>query len=131
MRLAVFKHLEAEILHHRRRADNTKLSRVQVMPGPAPMQHLPVTTTMNTQQLVDYRIWIGAQKWVNEGDGPKAFDEAKDRVCQMLAREIYGDLTDELLALFHWADEEGYDKAMLNRIGRLIDLTTGKDVQDA
>lgn len=123
-RLKIFNWLEQTIKH--RKVGRERLGRLMVerhIDKPSMFDTVPVV------RVVDYRLSMGARANVQEGDD-KAWEEARGRVCELLAREIFSDLTEELLDLRDWVFEEGIGKDVEDRISRLIALTRGEEVHD-
>lgn len=123
-RLAVFKWLEAEI---RGRMPDRRQMRMSVSVGPRTEEDVAFER-VNVKRIVDYRLRIGARV-VADDHGP-GIQHARERVCELLAREMFDDITQELIDLQEFAFEQGLGQDVEARIGRLIALTRGQEVED-
>ncbi|WP_147095019.1 hypothetical protein [Roseovarius sp. TE539] len=56
---------------------------------------------------------------------------AREQVVRLLARELYNDLTEELINLLEWVIENNVGRDVEKKINRLISLTQGEDVPSA
>ncbi|ARB06058.1 hypothetical protein FDH38_gp004 [Dinoroseobacter phage vB_DshS-R5C] len=123
-RLGIFNWLEHQIRH--RKVQRERLGRIDLtrhVDKPSMLDRVPVV------HVVDYRIHIGARVAVQDStDG--AWDEARAKVCALMGREMFTDLTGELLDLREYVFEEGIGRDVEDRITRIIALTRGEEVPD-
>lgn len=118
MRLRLWDYIEAKVVGKARPPATSRLAITRAEPFPE--EQVP------HKVIVDYRFQAGARCQVD--DTPEAIRWGKDRVVQMLARELHGDLHSELLDLREHALEAGWGQEADARIERLVRLVSGEKV---
>lgn len=121
MKLKVFNWLEQSV-HERLVGRRRRMNCAPYPTSPEEASRL----RMQHKVAVDYRISIGARVVVPD-DGV-SIRLGRDRVIQLLAREMFADLTDELQDLREWAFQEGIGDDLDEKLARLISLTRGDEV---
>ena len=122
-KLKVIGHIESRII--RNVVGRDRLGRIEVTKGPTDQP--PPFIDMHRKVLIDYRVTCGFQAAVDDC-GP-ALQNAQQKAVRALTRELYGELREELFDILEWSMSEGIGRDLEDRIGRLIDLTEGKEVR--
>jgi len=123
MRLRLFDHLETQL--GLRTHGRNRLPRMSVRK--APYDHTQeMSLSREAKVAVDFRISMGARHVVP--DNPKGIAKGRHNVCKSFAREIVGDLREELIELWDWTCEEGIGSDMEKKLERLIRLVEGEEV---
>lgn len=88
----------------------------------------PLTASLPAKASVNYRVTCDFHMIVD--DCGSAIEEAKKNAVRALTRALYGELREELIDLLEWSMSEGIGRDLDDRIGRIIRLTEGEEVED-
>lgn len=120
--LKVIRHIEESIRHRDYLPARTRRLTVSAVPND-PSETIALARDRRVRQTFKVEAYASL---VTTDDGP-ALVEAKRKAGQLIAHQLFGELREELLELLHWSMEEGIGRDLEERIGRLIELTEGKD----
>lgn len=121
-RLKLFDALEARIVGVV--SPRTRMGRMRVAPRKETAAELRELDFRGMERIAFHLTWYAE---MTVGKELEAKTVARERVAEMLGREVFGELRTELYDLLEWVVSEGIGRDVEERVSRLVMLAGGHD----